>query len=66
MDPRKLFAETLGTALLVFFGVGAATISFGFKLAGLSPSAGSSPPRSRSVWCSSPSPTPSVRSAARM
>lgn len=40
MDPRKLVAEGLGTALLVFFGVGVATLSFGFKLAGTSPAAG--------------------------
>ena len=40
MNLRKLFAEALGTALLVFFGVGVATLSFGFKLAGTSPSAG--------------------------
>lgn len=40
MNLRKLFAEMLGTALLVFFGVGVATLSFGFKLAGASPSAG--------------------------
>jgi aquaporin Z len=40
MNLRKLFAEMLGTALLVFFGVGVATMSFGFKLAGASPSAG--------------------------
>lgn len=40
MNPRKLFAEMLGTALLVFFGVGVATLSFGFKLAGMSQSAG--------------------------
>lgn len=40
MDFRKLFAETIGTMLLVFFGVGVATLSFGFKLAGASPSAG--------------------------
>ncbi|MGH8123919.1 MAG: MIP family channel protein [Rudaea sp.] len=40
MNLRKLFAEMLGTALLVFFGVGVATLSFGFKLAGSSPSAG--------------------------
>jgi aquaporin Z len=37
---RKLFAELLGTALLVFFGVGAATLSFGFKLDGGSTAAG--------------------------
>ncbi len=40
MNSRKLFAEMLGTALLVFFGVGVATLSFGFKLAGMSTSAG--------------------------
>ncbi len=40
MEPRKLVAEGLGTALLVFFGVGVATLSFGFKLAGPSASAG--------------------------
>ncbi len=40
MDQRKLVAEALGTALLVFLAVGVATMSFGFKLAGLSPSAG--------------------------
>ncbi|MGH7669380.1 MAG: MIP family channel protein [Gemmatimonadaceae bacterium] len=40
MNPRKLFAEMLGTALLVFFGVGVATLSFGFKLAGPSLSTG--------------------------
>lgn len=40
MDLRKLFAEMMGTTLLVFFGVGVATLSFGFKLAGTSPSAG--------------------------
>jgi aquaporin Z len=37
---RRLFAELLGTALLVFFAVGTATLSFGFKLAGPSTSAG--------------------------
>jgi aquaporin Z len=37
---RRLIAETLGTGLLVFFGVGVATLSFGFRVAGLSPSAG--------------------------
>ena len=37
---RKLIAEALGTACLVFFGVGVATLSFGFKLAGASTSAG--------------------------
>jgi len=40
MNLRKLVAEALGTGLLVFFGVGVATLSFGFKLAGASPSAG--------------------------
>ena len=37
---RKRFAEALGTALLVLIGVGVATLSFGFKLAGASTSAG--------------------------
>ena len=37
---RKFVAETLGTALLVFFGVGVATIMFGFRFYGLSPAAG--------------------------
>lgn len=40
MNLRKLFAEMIGTMVLVFFGVGVATLSFGFKLAGASPSAG--------------------------
>jgi aquaporin Z len=40
MSPRSLFAEFLGTALLVFFGVGTATLSFGFKVTGSSTSAG--------------------------
>lgn len=40
MEPRKLFAEGLGTALLVFVGVGVATLSFGFNLGGYSPAAG--------------------------
>jgi aquaporin Z len=40
MLTRKLSAELLGTALLVFFGVGAATLSFGFKLDGGSTAAG--------------------------
>lgn len=40
MKFRTLIAEGLGTALLVFFGVGAATLSFGFKAAGGSISAG--------------------------
>jgi aquaporin Z len=37
---KKVLAEFLGTALLVYFGVGAATLSFGFKLAGSSFAAG--------------------------
>jgi len=40
MDARKLTAELLGTALLVLFAVGTATLSFGFKLFGSSTSAG--------------------------
>jgi aquaporin Z len=40
MQIRKLIAEALGTAVLVFVGVGVATLSFGFKLAGASTSAG--------------------------
>lgn len=40
MDIRKLVAEALGTALLVFFCVGTATLSFGFALTGKSVSAG--------------------------
>ena len=40
MTHRKLVAEALGTAVLVLFGVGAATLSFGFKLAGSSTAAG--------------------------
>jgi aquaporin Z len=40
MSIRKLAAELSGTALLVFFGVGAATLSFGFKLDGGSTAAG--------------------------
>jgi aquaporin Z len=37
---RKLTAEALGTAILVFFGAGAATLMFGFRFAGLSTAAG--------------------------
>lgn len=37
---RTLLAEGLGTACLVFFAVGTATLSFGFRVAGLSTSAG--------------------------
>ncbi len=40
MNSRKLAAEFLGTALLVIFAVGTATLSFGFKFAGASTSAG--------------------------
>jgi aquaporin Z len=40
MDVRKLSAEFLGTALLVIFAVGVATLSFGFTLTGSSVSAG--------------------------
>jgi aquaporin Z len=40
MEHRKLVAEAVGTALLVFVGVGVATLSFGFKLTGQSTSAG--------------------------
>jgi aquaporin Z len=40
LQHRNLVAEALGTALLVIVGVGAATLSFGFKLAGGSTSAG--------------------------
>ncbi|HTW21271.1 MAG TPA: MIP family channel protein [Mycobacteriales bacterium] len=40
MDVRKLVAEFLGTALLVIFAVGVATLSFGFGLTGASVSAG--------------------------
>ena len=40
MDVRKLVAEALGTACLVFFAVGTATLSFGYGLTGASTSAG--------------------------
>lgn len=40
MNIRKLVAEALGTACLVFVGVGVATLSFGFALTGQSVSAG--------------------------
>lgn len=40
VQSRKLVAEFLGTALLVFFAVGIATLSFGFQLLGGSPAAG--------------------------
>ena len=37
---RKLGAEFLGTAILVFFAVGVATLMFGFKFDGSSVAAG--------------------------
>jgi aquaporin Z len=37
---RPLIAEAIGTALLVFFGAGTATLTFGFKATGASISAG--------------------------
>src|SRR5439155_4594068 len=37
---RKLAAEFLGTAILVFFAVGVATLMFGFRFAGASVAAG--------------------------
>jgi aquaporin Z len=40
MKARSLFAEGLGTALLVFFGAGTATLTFGMKITGASVSAG--------------------------
>lgn len=40
MDVRKLVTEALGTACLVFFAVGTATLCFGYKLTGASVSAG--------------------------
>lgn len=40
LDARKLIAEALGTGFLVFFGAGAALLSFGFKVTGSSVSAG--------------------------
>jgi len=40
MSVRKLLAEMLGTAFLVIFAVGVATLTFGFKLDGSSTSAG--------------------------
>src|SRR4051794_4904562 len=40
IDRKKLVAEALGTALLVFFAVGVATLSFGFGFAGSSTAAG--------------------------
>lgn len=40
LDVRRVVTELLGTAILVFFAVGTATLSFGFKLTGASMSAG--------------------------
>lgn len=40
MQIRKVSAEFLGTAILVFFAVGIATLSFGFRLFGASQAAG--------------------------
>jgi aquaporin Z len=40
VNPKKLIAEAVGTALLVFVAVGVATVSFGFKAVGTSPAAG--------------------------
>ncbi|MGO8872405.1 MAG: aquaporin [Acidimicrobiales bacterium] len=40
LEYRKLVAEFIGTAILVFVAVGTATLSFGFKLFGASYSAG--------------------------
>jgi aquaporin Z len=40
MKNRPLIAEAVGTALLVFFGAGTATLAFGFKTTGSSVSAG--------------------------
>jgi len=40
MKVRPLIAEALGTALLVFFGVGTATLTFGLKVTGAAASAG--------------------------
>ncbi len=40
MQMRKLIVEAIGTFFLVFFAVGVATLSFGFKFAGASVSAG--------------------------
>src|SRR5690242_15393310 len=37
---RKMAVEFLGTAILVFFAVGVATLMFGFKFAGASVAAG--------------------------
>jgi hypothetical protein len=49
---RSLLAEGLGTACLVFFAVGTATLSFGFKVTGSSTSTGWWQRPLRSAWCS--------------
>jgi glycerol uptake facilitator-like aquaporin len=58
---RKLAAELLGTGLLVFFGVGVATLMFGFKFDGGSVAAGVVATALPSVWCFWPLPIPSGR-----
>jgi aquaporin Z len=40
IEPKKIAAEFIGTAVLVIVAVGVATLSFGFHFAGLSTSAG--------------------------
>ena len=40
LNPRKLAAEFMGTAILVIIAVGVATENFGFKLFGASVAAG--------------------------
>lgn len=40
MNIKSLIAELFGTAILVFFAVGVATLSFGFRFDGISPAAG--------------------------
>src|SRR5579875_302860 len=40
VDARKLIAECVGTACLVFFAVGTATLCFGFGVTGSVPAAG--------------------------
>ena len=62
MTHRKFAAEAVGTAVLVIIGVGVATLSFGFKLAGVSTSAGVVATALAFGWCSSPWPTRLARS----
>ena len=67
LTARQWATEALGTGLLVFFAVGVATESFGFKFAGISQSAGvvatamafgfvllvrAGPPRTQRRWAS--------------